>query len=336
MRPAQIAARRERERSGWAWPAALGALVCVAASGSLAKPSRHVPAAAHVLRNAYGQPDLEGLWTNGSLTMLERRAGAPLTFATRGEEDAYEAAAIKRWTTGANAGVGQGASEWLPSYRMARIDGKLRTSFLVDPPDGQVPYRPDAQRRYQQVDDGENFDGPETRDPTERCLTAGGGSAGPPILNSPAAGFKQIVQTRTEVAILSEMNHDVRIVRLGAKHLPPSVRPWMGDSIGWWDGATLVVETTNFHPQEGYRLWFMMSPKARVTERFTRVSKAELRYSFEVDDPASFTRIWRAEMPFLADKGPIYEYACHEGNYGLPNILAGARHAEAAARGVTP
>jgi hypothetical protein len=82
----------------------------------------------------------------------------------------------------------------------------------------------------------------------------------------------------------------VRIVRLGAKHLPPSIRPWMGDSIGWWEGATLVVETTNFHPQEGYRLWFMMSPQARVTERFTRISKTELRYSFEVDDPASFTR----------------------------------------------
>ncbi|MFL5297105.1 MAG: hypothetical protein ACJ798_12060 [Phenylobacterium sp.] len=307
---------------------ALAAMIGVAAPASLARP----PHASHVARNAYGQPDLEGLWANGSLTKLQRRAGAPLTFATRAEEDAYEAAAAKRWAAQGAEGVGQGASEWLPTYRMARIDGKLRTSFIVDPPDGRVPYRPEALKHYQQVDDGENFDGPETRDPTERCLTAGSGSAGPPILTSPAAGFKQIVQTRNEVAILSELNHDVRIVRLGSKHLPASVRPWMGDSIGWWDGATLVVETTNFHPQEGYRLWFMMSPQARVTERFTRVSKTELRYSFEVDDPASYTQAWRAEMPFLADKGPIYEYACHEGNYGLPNILAGARREEEVAR----
>jgi hypothetical protein len=311
---------------------ALSALLVIATpTASLARPAPRPPAKV-VARNAFGQPDLEGVWTNGSLTHLERRAGVPLTFPSRAEEDAYEKEATKRWASQTGEGVGQGASEWLPNYRMARIDGKLRTSFVVDPPDGRVPYRPEARKLYDLVDDGENYDGPETRDPTERCLTAGSGSAGPPILNSPAAGFKQIVQTRNEVAILSEMNHDLRIVRLGAKHAPPAIRPWMGDSIGWWEGATLVVETTNFHPQEGYRLWFMMSPQARVTERFTRISKTELRYSFEVDDPASFTRPWRAEMPFVADKGPLYEYACHEGNYGLPNILAGARRQEADAR----
>lgn len=315
---------------------ALGGLLLMATPVA-AQPQRTARATAKVIaRNVFGQPDLEGIWTNGSLTRLERRAGVPLTFATRAEEDAYEKEAAKRWAAQTGSGVGQGASEWLPDYRMARIDGKLRTSFLVDPPDGRLPYRPDARKRYDEVDDGENYDGPEARDPTERCLTAGSGSAGPPILNSPAAGFKQIVQTRNEVMILSEMNHDVRIVRLGARHAPPAIRPWMGDSIGWWQGATLVVETIDFHPQEGYRLWFMMSPQARVTERFTRVSKTELRYSFEVDDPASFTRTWRAEMAFVADKGPIYEYACHEGNYALPNILAGARRQEAEAAKAAP
>jgi hypothetical protein len=319
---------------GWNQTIALALVLGMAApvaarAGPPPKPLK--PAAArHVMRNAFGQPDLEGVWTNVSLTRLERRPGVPLTFATRAEEQAYEKAATRRWTTAAGDELGQIASEWHPTYPMARIDGKLRTSFVVEPADGRLPYRPEALKRFDQV--GDDYGGPESRDPTERCLEGGGGSAGPPMINPNAAGAKQIVQTQGEVAILSEMNHDVRIVRLGATHLPPTVRPWMGDSIGWWEGATLVVETTNFHPQEGYRGAFMMSPEARVTERFTRVSKTELRYSFEVDDPATFTRSWRAEMPFLAETSPIYEFACHEGNYGLPNILAGARHEEAQAR----
>jgi hypothetical protein len=302
------------------------AAAMIAALGLAAPPVEAAPA---ILRNAWGQPDLQGVWTNVSLTRLQRPSGVPLTFATRAEEEAYEKAATARWTTGAGDALGQAASEWLPTFPMARIDGKLRTSFVVDPPDGRLPYRPEALKRFEEVDNAASYGDPESRDPMERCLAGGGGSAGPPMINPNSAGAKQIVQTRTEVAILSEMNHDLRIVRLGAKHLPASVRPWMGDSIGWWEGATLVVETTNFHPQEGYRVAFMMSPQARVTERFTRVSKTELRYSFEVDDPATFTRPWRAEMPFLAERPPIYEYACHEGNYALPNILAGARRIEA-------
>jgi hypothetical protein len=132
--------------------------------------------------------------------------------------------------------------------------------------------------------------------------------------------------------ILVEMNHDARIVRLDAPHLPEQVRPWLGDSIGWWEGDTLVVETTNFHPGQSFRAaikhQIYMTRDAVVTERFTPVGEDELTYAFEVDDPGAYRHVWRGEMALRRTPGPIYEYACHEGNYALPGILAGARLAE--------
>ena len=141
------------------------------------------------------------------------------------------------------------------------------------------------------------------------------------------------MQSPDSVAIVVEMNHDVRTIRLNAKgHLPPSIRPWMGDSIGHWEGETLVVETTNFNPGESLRPYFgatmYLSKDAKVTERFTRVSPTQIVYQFAVEDPQIFSQTWKAEMPLNATKGPVYEYACHEGNYALPGILAGARRDE--------
>lgn len=289
-------------------------------------------------RTVYGQPDLQGQWTAVSLTTFERESPKdPLTFATRAQETAYEAAATAANAKDEAGGLGQGVSEWHPAYRMARIDGKLRTSWLTSPADGQLPYRPEALLRLRAIRkaaaDGVAAN-PEDRTPSDRCLVGGLGSATPPMANPPVAGGKRIVQTRTEVAILSEMNHDVRVIRLGdaghpARHVAPDVRLWMGDSIGHWEGETLVVETTNFHPQEAMRGYFLISPTARVMERFTRVGPHELRYAFEVDDPATYTEVWKGEMPLLADKGPIYEFACHEGNYSMPLMLQVARHSEA-------
>ena len=144
-----------------------------------------------------------------------------------------------------------------------------------------------------------------------------------------------IVQTRDYVVINIEMNHDARIIRLGDHtHLPPDVRPWMGDSVGWWEGDTLVVETTNF--PKGVSVGsltgsFTYSAQGKLTERFTRTAKAQILYEFAIEDPAYFKQTWRAQMPLSAANGPIYEYACHEGNYSLPNILAGARGQEKAA-----
>jgi hypothetical protein len=306
------------------WIAALAALAAAAGAGH-AGPYK-------VPRNAFGQPDLEGLWSSMSMTRLERPPGAPLTFPTKAQEEAYEAqrrAAIHARRQGDV--FGQNESEWQEEFPLARIDGRLRTSWIVSPADGQLPYRPEARQRLAEINAGQatRADGPEDRSVFDRCLAGGAGAAGPPIQNPfTTSGGTQIVQTGGEIAILAEMNHDVRIVRLDARHQPPAMRQWMGDSVGWWEGHTLVVETTHFHPQEGFRAQYLLSPGARVTERFRRVSPTELRYTFEVDDPATYTQPWRGEMPLLADKGPIYEYACHEGNYSLANILQGARQAE--------
>ena len=291
------------------------------------------------LRTVYGQPDLQGFWTNASLTHLERPPATPLTLATPAEEAAYEARTAQAQARGESGGLGQGTSEWHPAFRMARIAGRLRTSFIVSPADGQLPYRPEALARFTALDDAAQLaraDGPETRTLSDRCLIGGFGSSSPPMIPPAVAAVKQIVQTRTEVAILSEMNHDVRIVRLGtpghpARHPPANVRLWMGDSIGHWEGASLVVETTNFHEQEQLHGFLLKSPDARVTERFTRVAKGQIVYEVEVDDPATYAVPWRAQIPFNADPGPIYEFACHEGNYGLTDILAGARRADARA-----
>ena len=295
-------------------------------------------------RTAYGQPDLQGFWTNASLTPVERAPGTPLTWPTRAQAAAFERREMAAQANFESGGLGQGASEWHPAWRMARIDGRLRTSLIVSPADGQLPYRPQALARFNALSAAAQLtraDGPEDRPLTDRCLIGGFGSSSPPMIPPAVATVKQIVQTRGEVAILSEMNHDVRIVRLGApnrpaRHPPPTVRLWMGDSIGHWEGQTLVVETTNYHPQERLHGFLLKSPDARVIERFTRVSKVQILYDVTVDDPATYTVPWRAQIPLNADSGPIYEFACHEGNYGLTDILAGARRAEADARPQAP
>lgn len=310
---------------------AWGAVACLGlafAAGALAAPPWRAPL------TTYGQPDLQGFWTNASLTHLERPPATPLTLPTAAEEAAYEARMAQAQAGAESGGLGQGAAEWHPAFRMARIAGRLRTSFIVSPADGRLPYRPEALARFKALDGAAQLalgDGPENRTPADRCLIGGFGSSSPPMMAPAVSAVKQIVQTRTEVAILSEMNHDVRIVRLGGHHPPPNVRLWMGDSIGHWEGATLVVETTNFHSQEQMHGILLKSPDARVTERFTRVAKDQILYEFEVDDPAVYTTPWRAQMPLNADTGPIYEFACHEGNYGLTDILAAARRADAQA-----
>ena len=322
-----------------AMAAALAALLCAAFAGAaLAAGPYRAP------RTASGQPDLQGFWTNLWLTRLERDPATPLTYATPAEEAAFEKRSAEGRAIVEAAGLGQGLSEWHPELKPARIAGRLRTSWIVSPADGRLPYRPGVRERFAAIDAAalrQDAEGPEQRTPGDRCLIGGFASSGPPFLNPAVAAVKQIVQTRTEVALLSEMNHDVRVVRLGTKAAPPrhppaGVRMWMGDSIGWWEGDTLVVETTNFHPQEQFRAMFLMSPDARVTERFTRISPREILYEWEVDDPTDFTQPWRAQMPLAADTGPIYEFACHEGNYGMTDMLAAARRADVAAKPLTP
>jgi hypothetical protein len=307
----------------WKFPAALGAAAALAVAIAVHAAPYHAP------RTAYGQPDLQGFWTNGSITRLERPA----------EEEAYAKRRAAAWAAGEADGLGQGVSEWHHDFGLARIAGRVRTSFITSPADGRLPWRPQGRARFEAamaVQGGEAADGPESRSVLERCLVGGGGAVGPPMIPPNTATGRQIVQTRDAVAILSEMNHEVRIVRLcsskeGGRHLPLALRPWMGDSVGHWEGETLVVETQGFHPEEGFRAQFLISPDARVTERFTRISKTQILYAFEVDDPANYTAVWKGEEPLDADAGPLYEYACHEGDRDLEEFLAAARRRDAAA-----
>jgi hypothetical protein len=301
----------------------------MAAAGAAQAGSRRPPA------TRQGAPDLQGLWSNASYTKLERPDAFKALAVSAEEAAPYERSARQAWE-GANADtVGGRQSEWWEiGASLARIDGQIRTSWIVDPPDGKLPYTVEGRRRLKAMADQDDtaFSGPEDRPPDERCLLAVRSTAGPPMLNANYNTNYQIVQTADHVVILVEMVHDARIIPLNRReHLPSDLRPWMGDPIGRWEGDALVIETTNFTLGDGHksRTGLYLSPHARVIERLSRISPDQLRYRFEVEDPEIFTRLWRGEMLFQATPGPLYEYACHEGNYGLENILAGARAREA-------
>ena len=306
-------------------------------------------------RTADGHPDLQGNWTNATITPLERpdkygdklvlseaeareleqaeaafneTANAPTDPDTKAED---LPASCGRGFSGANCGYN---NFWVdPGTRVISINGENRSSIIVDPPNGKVPpLTPDAQRRvaeriamFRRGDGGGLADGPEMRSLGERCILSFGSSAGPPMIPLLYNNNYQIVQNRDTVVIMVEMVHDARIVRLGGQHRPDSIRTWMGDSIGHWEGDALVVETTHFRRDQSFR---GSTDTLKVTERFTRVSPEQIRYQFTVEDPATFTRPWSGEVAMNATNEHIYEYACHEGNYALPGILSGARAQE--------
>jgi hypothetical protein len=195
-----------------------------------------------------------------------------------------------------------------------------------------VPYTPDGLKAFQAARAGINFDGPERRALGERCLLGFGSVSGPPMLPDVYNNNYQIVQTPDSVMILVEMVHDARVVRMNSKHVPSQITPWMGDSIGHWEGDTLVVDTTNLNPGQkahyGIKQRFYLPPTGKVTERFTRVGEKEILYQFTVEDSSTYTQPWQGEVPLRRTDDHIYEYACHEGNYALPGILAGAREQE--------
>jgi hypothetical protein len=298
-------------------------------------------------RAADGHPDLEGVWTNASLTRLERNRKfdhLALTEAEAAQVEGRNKALIalgakptdpkaKVTDLPADCSDGRGTdcnynAAWTdPGTTVMRVAGQPRSGFITWPADGRVPMKTGAVPggNRPRVGVGIN-DNPETRALGERCLLGFGGTSGPIMLPVLYNNTYQIVQTRDQLAILVEMDHDVRTVRLDTRrHLPAAIRPWMGDSVGWWDGDTLVIETTNYNRQETLR---GASDHLKVTERLTRVAKNRLHYSFWVEDPTMFTQGWGGEYEFQATKGPVYEYACHEGNYGLVGILSGARAEE--------
>ncbi len=269
------------------------------------------------------------------------RAAPPKGGGSGGFSVAGERSFIEQISEAAGGAVGGYNGFWLdPGLSVIRIDGVARSSIIIDPPNGRLPALTDAgKKRLAEIGArarkfGE-FDHPEMRPLADRCLVSFGSNAGPPMLpNYFYNNNYTIVQTKDHVMILAEMNHDARIIRLNAKeHGPANLRTWFGDSIGRWEGDTLVVETTNIHPMQLEQtsiLWAYRgaSENLKVTERFTRTGPDTIRYRFTMEDPASFTAPFTGELPFNRIDEMVYEYACHEGNYAMTNILSGERSRE--------
>ncbi|MAP96110.1 MAG: hypothetical protein CMK07_14280 [Ponticaulis sp.] len=294
-----------------------------------------------------GTPSFAGVWSKSSLTTLERpdqfdELVIPPNVARVLQERNDRANELSNRPTDPNEGAPEaGAIEayntfWMdPGTRFAVVNGEHRTSWIVDPEDGQLPYSDAGRERMAAYLGGRRgtADNPEQRSSGERCTVGFGSSGGPPMLNVLYNNHVQFFQSEDVVSILVEMNHNARMVRLNGDHRPGGIPQWLGDSVGHWEGDTLVVSTKNFHPDHSMRgstrHFLYMQPSTEVEERFTRVSDDVIFYEFTVTDPELFTQPWKGEMPLWQTEGPIYEYACHEGNYALAGILAGARKKEA-------
>ena len=285
-------------------------------------------------RTPDGQPDLQGFWTNQTYTPLERRDGVTKAFYTPEEVADIEQGRAEREATQTNPGTVADVHYDFTQFGLDKSQGafasNLRTSLIVNPRNGKLPPRTAegrqraAERRAAREARGGAYDAVENMPLGARCIILGG--AGPPMLNTGYNSNYHIVQGSDHVMILVEMIHDARIIPLdGRPPAPDHARQWMGMSHGRWEGDTLVVETTSFNGKNPFR---GSSEHMRVTERFTRVADDTILYTFTVEDEATWTTPWTAEMPMKKTRGPIFEHACHEGNYGVTNILAGARAEE--------
>jgi hypothetical protein len=284
-------------------------------------------------RTADGKPDLQGVWTNVTITPLERpRDLAGKEFFTQAEATQYEKDTVSN--NNADRRDGPATADVSRAYndfwwdRGTKVVPTLRTSLIIDPPDGHVPpLTPEAQKKAAARLDARRqhpADGPEDRSLAERCILWP--TAGPPMLPSFYNNNYQIVQGPGYVMIVVEMIHDTRIIPTdGRPHLPSNIRQWMGDPRGRWEGNTLVVDTTNFTDRTNFR---GSGENLHLVERFTRTGPETIMYEFTVDDPSTFTKPWTAQVPMTKTTGPVIEYACNEGNYAMQGILAGARAEE--------
>ena len=299
----------------------------VQSTKSQAAPKRSIS------RTPDGQPDLQGIWSFATITPLERPADlAGKEFFSEKEAADYEAQIRKqnnmdRRDGTAEADVGRAYNDFWWD-RGTKVVNTRRTSLVIDPSDGKIPPLTTAGRERQAerlaANRGREFDGPENRPLAERCIIWA--STGPPMLPTAYNNNIRIVQGAGYVAILIEMIHDIRIIPLeNRSHLSQEVRQLKGDSRGHWEGDTLVVETTNFTNRTAFR---GASENMRLTERFKRLDADTLLYQFTVNDPETFTKPWTVEIPVTRSEGPLFEYACHEGNYAMTGGLAGARAAE--------
>lgn len=311
------------------------------------------------------RPNLEGIWTNASLTSLNRPEGVNALVVSPEEARVIAAATpiagieggldetdAVNDTPSASAddfGVRAYNNFWVdPGSNLALVKGEFRTSYVVDPVSGRVPRREDPQYDFERKNFGSRYAtgvgdarGPEAIPLAERCLLGFGNKAGPGMMGALYNNTYQFVQTPDYVVILVEMAHDARIIPVFdsrdealANRRPVALEQWFGDSVGWYENQELVIETTNINPIQMGQSSVPITRAGRITERFSRYSESEIFYKFTVEDSNIYLQPWTAELSFYATGDGLYEYACHEGNYAMPGILAGARRleAEAAAR----
>ena len=332
----------------------LGLCIAVTASGVVAPAVAQAPASTSgdwvVPRTPAGHPDLQGNWSSATITPLQRprNQGPTLSWeevaVREGRADGYlervsQPSDPDRVAPPVGGDGSVGAAGMVGGYNgiyidagdvVAKVYGEPRSSLITHPADGRVPeLTPEARARRAERRESRSqfgqYDHPELRPLGERCLVSFGSNAGPPMLPN---GFYNnnytIVQTPDHVVIMAEMVHDARIIRIGdGPRLPEHIRPWMGDSWGHWEGDVLVVETTNIHPLHRYS-----GEEMKVIERFSRMAEDAVLYEFTIDDPSTYTEPWGGQVPMMALNDRLYEYACHEGNYALSNILSGARYQE--------
>jgi hypothetical protein len=339
--------------------------VCLAVASGAAAQDGELP------RTADGRPDLSGTYDVSTLTPLQRPAELGEKMALTEEEAAEIAARMQQGmalanrpsdpnrgappqggdgSQGASGNVGGYNAFWIdPGESAFKVDGQWRTSILIDPPDGRYPPRVarsdasgggggranDGTAYWLDVglDSAGPYDNMEQRPYAERCILSFGSTSGPPMLPSLYNNHKRIVQGKDTVLILIEMVHDARIIRMNAEHDPPEIKKWLGDSIGWWEGDTLVVETTNFVERPAFR---QGSGNMTVTERFRLEDADTLVYTFTVDDSTVWTAPFTGEYAWPRSDHRVFEYACHEANYALEGIMKGARMLEAEFRGEAP
>ena len=289
-------------------------------------------------RTPDGRPDLQGDWTNSSITTLERsNPSLPLVLSEdqakqletqRARQNAAGAAQTNpnQGAPQAGANVGGYNQFWLDrGSAIGRVKGEARSSWIVSPASGRIPFSAEGREKIKTILSKRNNGEPEGLNPADRCFIGSRGSGGPPMLNNIYNNTYQIVQTPSAVMIEVEMMHDARIIRMGEKPRPAAVKQWLGDSIGRWEGDTLVVVTRGWKELQANYEPIYLSEKATVTERFTRTSPDEITYEFTVEDPTFYSQPWKGEMSYTRSSGPVFEYACHEGNYAMPHILMATR-----------
>jgi hypothetical protein len=296
-------------------------LVLVATAHAAEKPKTY-----HPPRLPDGHADMEGMWRNSNLTPLER----PPEF-TQLAISAADAKQLKEQYLNPSGSQNQpdDPDRALEERSIEPIHGELRSSQIIEPPDGRIPWndaykdKPEALLRAVL----NAFDNPEQRPGPERCLSS---TSAPPMQPTLDGNMYQFVQTPATTVIVSELIHDARMIRMNGTHSPAMLTSWLGDSIGWWEKDTLVVETKYFSPSSAARLRgrnnvFLVSPQTSVIERFTLVSDKELNYVFTVSDPTYYTRPWTGETHLLRSTKRLFEFACHEGNYSMRDMLDAAR-----------